>query len=45
METEQSPTEESHAGHKGAGFATGGDEGLDGGSEPDGDDARDAEWP
>jgi hypothetical protein len=33
------------AGQKGAGAATGGDEGLDEGSEPDGDDARDAERP
>ena len=33
------------AGQKGAGAATGGDEGLDEGSEPAGEDARDAERP
>jgi hypothetical protein len=50
METEQNPTEESQetpddAGQQGAGAAIGGDEGLDGGSEPEGEDARDAERP
>jgi hypothetical protein len=39
------PTPSEDAGQKGAGFATGGDEGLDEGSEPAGEDARDAERP
>jgi hypothetical protein len=57
METEQNPDEATgalnadnpeppdEAGQKGAGAATGGDEGLDHGSEPEGEDARDAERP
>jgi hypothetical protein len=42
---EDNPETSEDAGQKGAGFATGGDEGLDLGSEPEGDDARDAERP
>jgi hypothetical protein len=39
------PAPSEDAGQKGAGAATGGDEGLDQGSEPAGEDARDAERP
>jgi hypothetical protein len=39
------PTPSEDAGQKGAGAATGGDEGLDEGSQPEGKDARDAERP
>jgi len=42
---EDNPAPSEDAGQKGAGFATGGDEGLDEGSEPAGEDARDAERP
>ena len=43
--SEDNPTPSEDAGQKGAGAATGGDEGLDDGSEPEGEDARDAERP
>ena len=40
------PTPPDNAGQRGAGMATGADEGLDEGSEPgEGDDIRDAERP
>ena len=42
---EDNPEPSEDAGQKGAGVATGGDEGLDQGSEPEGEDARDAERP
>jgi hypothetical protein len=42
---DDNPEPSEDAGQKGAGFATGGDEGLDEGSEPGDEDARDAERP
>ena len=42
---DDNPEVPADAGEKGAGAATGGDAGLDGGSEPEGTDARDAERP
>ena len=42
---EDNPEPSEDAGQKGAGTATGGDEGLEEGSEPAGEDARDAERP
>jgi hypothetical protein len=42
---EDNPEPSPDAGEKGAGAATGGDEGLDQGSEPEGEDARDSERP
>jgi hypothetical protein len=42
---DDNPDPSEDAGQKGAGAATGGDEGLDGGTEPEGADAREAERP
>ena len=42
---EDNPEPSEDAGQKGAGFATGGDEGLEGGSEPEGEDIRQHEKP
>jgi hypothetical protein len=42
---EDNPEPSEDAGQKGAGVATGGEGGFDQGSEPEGEDARDAERP
>ena len=42
---EDNPTPPEDAGQKGAGVQTGGQGGLDEGTEPEGEDARDSERP